>query len=687
MSGSLLIDEVLRPGTGIPGANIAVAAPLATTAASVSGNLATFTMSSNPITAGFAVGKTIMVAGFTGGDTFFNAGTVANNAITGGYTILSVTSTTVVVALVHASASASSNGTLLQIGDSTTPCAGLVQLYTDSSLTTTISNPTTSDTLGNYDFGIAPGVYYVQIYGNGITTKFNQVIASFPSSAAVGGSTNDVQYNDTGSFAGSALFTFNPTATPLVGIGDSASGLNTSLIFYDTIPAKKLTITEVGPGKLVDTSNLAMIQAFGQDGPAIGLSVNNVTTTNAGSFYTVGTHSAAVYSAVTTGFSLMGLFATATCVAASNITGDDVGEFGGVISVRMETEISGASHTDFLIGAQAVTGAGDTGTTVTNQIGFRSINRSLASGSPVITNSYNFRADAFTATISALPTNNYGFYSQSMSTAGSTLTAAFYAEDQGTGAGHYSIFSAGGLNSFAGGLNIGGVVLSGTNPLNITTHGTGPTNRTNSVIAVVNSGGGSTTYFDKSSTGRFRILNDAASTPAQGNFTLDPTTGVFMDGGSSSPQFNLRVGAYSRTGVGDNSAVVNIFKTGSAPHVFAVTADTGTGDIGSIIANPFTNDITFYGNVSGNAAIGTATAAGTPNKINLPTTTAASSGLFLISDGGSPQQTSWTNVMPFVSAPATASSTGTTGQIAFDSTHFYVCIGSNTWVRGSLATF
>lgn len=41
----------------------------------------------------------------------------------------------------------------------------------------------------------------------------------------------------------------------------------------------------------------------------------------------------------------------------------------------------------------------------------------------------------------------------------------------------------------------------------------------------------------------------------------------------------------------------------------------------------------------------------------------------------------------FVSAPGTASSTGTAGQIAYDSTHIYVCVATDTWVRASLATW
>lgn len=41
----------------------------------------------------------------------------------------------------------------------------------------------------------------------------------------------------------------------------------------------------------------------------------------------------------------------------------------------------------------------------------------------------------------------------------------------------------------------------------------------------------------------------------------------------------------------------------------------------------------------------------------------------------------------FVTAPATATSAGTPNQVAFDATHFYVCIATNTWVRCALATF
>lgn len=40
-----------------------------------------------------------------------------------------------------------------------------------------------------------------------------------------------------------------------------------------------------------------------------------------------------------------------------------------------------------------------------------------------------------------------------------------------------------------------------------------------------------------------------------------------------------------------------------------------------------------------------------------------------------------------VAAPSTATSAGVAGSIAYDATHIYVCVATNTWVRAALATF
>ena len=40
-----------------------------------------------------------------------------------------------------------------------------------------------------------------------------------------------------------------------------------------------------------------------------------------------------------------------------------------------------------------------------------------------------------------------------------------------------------------------------------------------------------------------------------------------------------------------------------------------------------------------------------------------------------------------VAVPASPTAIGTTGSIAYTTTHLYVCVATNTWVRASLATW
>lgn len=40
-----------------------------------------------------------------------------------------------------------------------------------------------------------------------------------------------------------------------------------------------------------------------------------------------------------------------------------------------------------------------------------------------------------------------------------------------------------------------------------------------------------------------------------------------------------------------------------------------------------------------------------------------------------------------VTVPDTASSTGSVGQIAYNATHVYICVGTNSWVRVARASW
>ena len=44
-------------------------------------------------------------------------------------------------------------------------------------------------------------------------------------------------------------------------------------------------------------------------------------------------------------------------------------------------------------------------------------------------------------------------------------------------------------------------------------------------------------------------------------------------------------------------------------------------------------------------------------------------------------------LMEIVAAPATATSTGKAGQVAYDGSYFYVCSAANTWLRVAIATW
>lgn len=45
------------------------------------------------------------------------------------------------------------------------------------------------------------------------------------------------------------------------------------------------------------------------------------------------------------------------------------------------------------------------------------------------------------------------------------------------------------------------------------------------------------------------------------------------------------------------------------------------------------------------------------------------------------------SISELVAVPASASATGTAGQISYDATHYYVCVATDTWMRGPLLTW
>ena len=57
------------------------------------------------------------------------------------------------------------------------PCAPLANIYSNQTLTQALTNPLTTDGLGNYSFYAAPGRYTIEVSGPGLVTKqFQNVI-------------------------------------------------------------------------------------------------------------------------------------------------------------------------------------------------------------------------------------------------------------------------------------------------------------------------------------------------------------------------------------------------------------------------------------------------------------------------------------------------------------------------------
>jgi len=155
-----------------------------------------------------------------------------------------------------------------------------------------------------------------------------------------------------------------------------------------------------------------------------------------------------------------------------------------------------------------------------------------------------------------------------------------------------------------GGLNVvfNNTILRGIGPFQNgfkTAVGTGTVHSTGIVINAsdfeANNGGGAGGFLAKTT--------DASSSLIFSNNTLENTPTAILSG------FTNNVISFGNTGGGST--------LGAAAPLFTVEGAT-----------------------SGSATIGVAAVAGTPNQVNLPTTT-GTNGQFLKTDGGSPQQTSW----------------------------------------------
>ena len=447
------------------------------------------------------------------------------------------------------------------------------------------------------------------------------VTPTFPVVQPPGGSTPDIQFNNGGVFGGDSTFTF-PNL--------NANGVK-YLYLGDPFASFPVGITANDPASWDIKANIAIISNGGAHGETTGLQIMS-------------------YNNAASGGGAVGAFISAR--------GE---EPDGMFLETQVVLLSG--HTipaDGIKGLDNELTIDGTGTVVDVDVIESELNMNSATAALTTGRHLHIRGNNGFNTI----TNIEGIHIAPLIKNGG-YGKAIWIENQGLAANTYSIISDGGLNSFAGGLNIGGTVASGTVPLTVTQLGTGPTNVTNANLFLTDGVTPNVGAFFSVVGSTFRLRMDNLLVNSHGNLQYD-ATGCHIDGGSNSPGMALYTGtpAGGYTGITNQSAQIDLSGTG----LLAVTANPGTGNNGEILLSPVTDTITFYGNTSGNASIGTNVVAGTPNQINLPTSTGSNHAV-LVTDGGSPQQTSWT-LSPLLSniTVTAATPTGSAGQVGFGTT-------------------
>ena len=240
-------------------------------------------------------------------------------------------------------------------------------------------------------------------------------------------------------------------------------------------------------------------------------------------------------------------------------------------------------------------------------------------------------------------------------------------------------------NILTSNLTVGNISTSG----NISWGISGPNVEANGYqLNLYSSGAGNTqmNYANKSmayvDTDGFGIQTNATGTSHYWTFSTAGDTGL-----PANLTVTGNVTISNNVSVTKNVAVTgNIAITGNLTAAKATVPDIISSN-SLVISN--TGDL-FFNSVSDNtkgvvlqAPTTMAGASGTYLVWSLPNTIGATNQ-FLTTDGTGTMK--WSTIASS-SVPATATSAGTAGQIAYDATHIYVCIATNSWIRASAATW
>jgi hypothetical protein len=170
-----------------------------------------------------------------------------------------------------------------------------------------------------------------------------------------------------------------------------------------------------------------------------------------------------------------------------------------------------------------------------------------------------------------------------------------------------------------------------------------------------------------------------------GNVTGNVTGNISSTGPSSFSSIDVNGGAIDGTPIGANSPATGAFTSLSTTGTAAIaTADINAGEIDgtNIGANtPATGAFTTL-NATGTATLATVDInAGAIDGTNIGASTPGTGVFSALTTSGDSVTIQTTQT------PASASATGTTGEIAWDSNYLYVCVASNTWKRVAIDTW
>lgn len=169
---------------------------------------------------------------------------------------------------------------------------------------------------------------------------------------------------------------------------------------------------------------------------------------------------------------------------------------------------------------------------------------------------------------------------------------------------------------------------------------------------------------------------------AGGAYSLVSGTGGAAANAGAGTQIGGAGGAYSIT-TGNGGAVTNASATtgtGGAAGNITMTGGTGGNATSTTTSTGGTGGTTTISSGSGgNATAGTTRTGGDAGDIVFTTGTGGTGTTAVGRDGRM--------IFPIKTAPATATSTGTAGEIRFTTTGIYICTATNTWIKCTGATF